>query len=112
MASINDWAAKAAERIQEECDGNFGCTVSVERIAAIIATFAEPLIALLQESRREHYHFGGDIPGTDCCPRCTCQCWPADPEPDFEPEPNSKLPCDCGADAWNARVEAVLGGRK
>ena len=113
MASINDWAAKAAQRIVDEHDPlRRGLDPpGPERIAAIIATFAEPLMKLLRESKREHDHFpDGDIRDGTCCPRCCCASWPNDPEADFEPEPNSDDPCSCGADAWNAKVDAALAG--
>ena len=111
MSSINDWASKAAYRIRcELCKERLP---SQERIAAIIATFAEPLVKLLAESRRAHRHTAdGDVRDGHCCPQCCCQSWPDDPEGDFEPTPNSDEPCDCGADEWNARVDAVLNGGK
>jgi hypothetical protein len=48
MTGVNDWAAKAARRILTE----YGPIKSADEewLAAIIATFAEPLVALLRES--------------------------------------------------------------
>ncbi len=48
---------------------------------------------LLRESKREH--------------KDTCMIV-VDPDPYTKSSP--LLECDCGADAWNARVEAVLKG--
>lgn len=93
MPSINDWATKAAQRILLEYKhksphwlGN-----SEEKVATIIATFAEPLVKLLWESRQEH--------DDDDCPMA---------HPDYVY--NSGEPCTCGADAWNARVDDALDG--
>lgn len=83
---VYDWAAKAGAYLHAE-----GVRLSSHRIAAVIAHFAEPLVTLLRESKREH-------------------------EPDGEQEgclknTDEDEACDCGADAWNARVDAVLAGR-
>ena len=51
---------------------------------------AAPLVALLRESKREHYCHG-DI--TLCCTKVI----------------DSRSACTCGADEWNARVDAMLG---
>lgn len=107
--SIQDWAAKCATRIDEEFV-TAKHRPSPERIAAIIATFAEPLMNLLRESKREHLHEQDTVGRSYCCPQCTCQSWPDDPEGDFEPTPNSDEPCTCGADTWNAKVDRVLNG--
>lgn len=111
MPSVNDWAAKAARRIMSEFPPRGSRGPHEDRIAAIIATFAEPMVALLRDSRREHLHSAdGDVRDGVCCPQCCCESWPDDPEGDFEPSPNSDEPCNCGADAWNARIDAVLDG--
>lgn len=112
MSSVEDWAAKAARRIVDEYVDRRTPRRDQDHVAAIIATFAEPLVALLRESRREHDHADGDVRDGACCPRCCCESWPDDPEGDFEPTPNSDEPCTCGADEWNARVEAALRGHK
>jgi hypothetical protein len=112
MLSVNDWAAKAAARILDEYAGARLPRNAQDHVAAIIATFAEPLVRLLNEARREHHHTAdGDPRDGVCCPQCCCQSWPDDPEGDFEPTPNSDEPCTCGTDAWNARVDAALEGR-
>ena len=119
MPSINDWAAKAAERIAFEFVVATSAKRSAERIAAIIATFAEPLVALLREARREHHHDPVSNYEHDrgCCPQCTCESWNPvaksqdEGELDAEHEPNSNEICDCGADAWNARVDATLAAK-
>jgi hypothetical protein len=68
-------------------------------------TFAE-LRALLADSRREHYHCDDSW---YCCGKCD--------HPDHDGEfPSSHDGearrtagvCNCGADAWNARVDAAL----
>ncbi len=123
MASINDWAAKAASHIDAEIrlpsrGSGVAYKPTRERIAAIIATFAEPLTALLRDSRREHFHYenAGSYQERDCCPQCTCESWDAVARSqdaghlDAEREPNSDEPCTCGADAWNARVNAAIEG--
>ena len=106
MPSINDWAAKAADRIINDSTvrafylGNFSKPPSVEytteRIAAIIALHAEPLMALLRETRREH-----NDTDEGYCPRNYPDHWTV-----------SKAKCICGADAWNVRIDAALAGEK
>jgi len=100
MPSINDWAAKAARRILEE---KFILAQSKEgkeaRVAAIIATFAEPLMALVRESRREHGYL---------CVKCKMTlAYGGMPVPKEKIEEGT---CTCGADEWNAKVEAALDG--
>jgi hypothetical protein len=92
MASVNDWAAKAARKIAIECDtatGQRGTYVREERIAAIIETFARPLLDVLHQSRREH------LPAADkyCNKRY-----------------DERDECTCGADEWNAKIDAALAG--
>lgn len=106
MPSINDWTAKAARRICDEPGRK-----NAERIAAIIAVHAEPLVALLREARRPHYHCDDSW---YCCGRCQ--------HPDHTWTDHEYLSshdgeaareagvCNCGADAWNARIDKVLGG--
>jgi hypothetical protein len=82
---LHDWASKAAQHIYNELP-RIRNRPRVEHIAAIIATYAEPLISLLQESKREHEEM------------CA----------------NQRIVftgvCHCGADAWNARVDEALSG--
>ena len=82
---IGDRIDDAAQEIFDATggDGDFGV------VASIIYTHAAPLLTLLAESKREH---DGTMEG---CPKL----WSND------------ATCDCGADAWNARVEAVLNGQ-
>ena len=127
--SATDWATKAAEEIAAlwpEQYGRDGEDTTDElrvdiarRIASIIAAHAEPLVALLK-SRRMHYHRDGTprgdyAPGELCCPMCACQSWIGDeriPTDSDEYPPNFPLrSCDCGLDAYNARVEAMLAER-
>jgi hypothetical protein len=115
VLAMTDWAARAARRVLDEYQHR-PTQARVDHCAAIIATFAEPLVALLRESRREHYHHNENdvhMPML-CCPRCTCNSWNAVAEAqdsgelDAEHEPNSDEPCTCGADEWNRRVDEVL----
>src|SRR2546430_2375640 len=81
------------------------------RIAAIVATFAEPLMALLQESKREHYHCDDSW---YCCGKCTHQDHVLH-EGEYLSSHGGEAArtsgaCNCGADKWNARVDAVLAG--
>jgi len=114
MGSIDDWAAKASNRIVDEVTEDVQwrnrrlIKPTAERIAAIIAWYAKPLEMLLLESRRAHKH--GEH-GSRCCPQCCCKSWPEDPEGDFEPTPNSDNPCTCGASEWNARIDTALNGQ-
>lgn len=98
MASANDWAAKAARHIIEELPPHRGRQPREERIAAIIATFAEPLLKLLQEARREH------------------DATYLDEGNDHEPCPKhydeDAITCTCGANEWNARIDAVITGKE
>lgn len=117
MPSIWDWAAQAAKRIVEElrpARTRQAQEASEARVAAIIATFAQPLLELVQASRRGHYHCDDSW---YCCGKCTCSCTDSH-EHDSDCYPASHDGeaarttgvCNCGADAWNARVDAALAG--
>jgi len=94
---MEHWTEKAARRILDDATvrayylARFSKPPSQDateaRIAAIIEKFAEPLVNLLRESKREH-----EDPGPCCMTVCS---------------PNEK--CDCGADEWNAKIDEVLG---
>ena len=108
MASVNDWAAKAARRILDDLPPlrPRGSTTTKserypteERIAAIIATFAEPLTQLLQKAKREHRV--EEDPMDDCPMRMT---------EELNERLHRKHECDCGADAWNKKIDDVLNG--
>ncbi len=102
MGSINDWAMKAAREVLHVPPGNY-VGLKRERIAAIIALHTQPLIDLLRETERSHFHDA--LYHRTCCPQCTCQ------SNDYEePEPNSDEPCTCGAAEWNAKIEKALEG--
>jgi hypothetical protein len=107
MASIEDWAAKAARKISENAQvvrRAFGPLAypAEEEIAAIIATFAEPLVKLLRESRREHYHCDDSY---YCCGACDAE----DHGPLGGGFANREGGvCNCGADEWNKRIEEAL----
>jgi hypothetical protein len=105
MTQPTDWALKAGKEVCSRIGGVFfrekypmptvKMAMEIEStVASIIAAYAEPRIkeleALLRESKREHSDGEDMICATDY----------AAPE---------RGPCDCGCDAWNARVEAVLG---
>lgn len=108
MPSINDWARKAADYIESEYCSKPRHPPTVDRVAAIIATFAEPLMKALRDSKQEHYHCDDSF---YCCPQCDCISRGC--TPDLEPTPNnSDKPCTCGADAENARIDAVLAGNE
>lgn len=112
MSSINDWASKAAHRIATEI--TFGVPHvprqrHENRIAAIIATFAEPLVALLKESRREHHHCDDSW---YCCGKCKSEDHCGITLTSHDAPKRRAGVCDCGADAWNARVDAALAGEK
>ena len=87
MASINDWAAKAARRIR-----SFGKLPSESSIAAIIETHAKPLLDLLREAYRKH---------DDACVGSIA----ADESDDFD-----ETYCTCGAAKWNKRIDRALEG--
>lgn len=120
MGSVNDWAAKAAEKIcydhgfvVRQGAGVVPDRYKAQRIAAIIATYAKPLMLLLQQTQKQHRH---EEDSRRCCPRCTCKSWESvaqehdDGNLDAEPTPNSENPCTCGADEWNKRVDAAIEG--
>lgn len=105
MASVNDWAAKAARRVAEEyCEADQPGNVSIDRIAAIIETFAEPMRKLLIESRREHsrgYH-------DEACDYPPC---PVSEEDHTLMAPSEEDECTCGATKWNKKIDEALNGR-
>ena len=86
MPSINDWAARAAERIADEPILKKRDKQWEERVAAIIATFAAPILKLLEESRHVHYE-------------CTREGDEENTTPDD---------CTCGADEWNKKIDEAL----
>ena len=84
---VYDWAARAAERIAASERKS-----SVHRLAAVITLFVEPLTKLLWESKREHT----DVGDFTICGR-------GEAEGNYD-----DLPCTCGADEWNKKVDEVL----
>lgn len=116
MASVNDWATKAAARIAEEYapyDGKRTLKPHEDRIAAIVATLAEPLMQLARDARRGHYHCDDSW---YCCGKCTHPDH-SDGDEDYLVSHDGEAKreegvCNCGADAWNTRVDQVLAGRK
>lgn len=101
MASVNDWAAKAAKRIVNEYGINKTHSLTREyhedRIAAIIATFAEPLMKAVRDSKWQHSK-GYNEESADYPP---CKKSYEDGEDEI---------CSCGADEHNARIDKVLAG--
>lgn len=90
---VHDWASKAAEYICGEGKQR------PDRVAAVIAHFAEPLVALLRASTRAH-HGGYQDENSD-----------ESPCPKYNDEFNDDEKCTCGADEWNAKIDAVLDGK-
>lgn len=79
------WIEDAARHIGQEIDDDGGPEDT--EIATIILEHAAPLLALLRESRREHYK---DHDPMDDCPALHGRS------------------CDCGTSEWNARIDEVL----
>ncbi len=126
MPSIKDWASKAAERCATTLVIDAPRQERIDRAAAIIATFAEPLVSLLREAKREHYSCEDTW---YCCGKCTCSCVSGEKDHEHDescyhashigsgpagishPDERASGVCNCGADAWNARIDAVLAGK-
>lgn len=89
--NIQDWATVAASYVHGEGLKN------VSRTAAVIATFAKPLMDALEAAKRPH-HKGYNDESSDYPP---CPCSHDDSE-------NEK--CTCGAAEWNSKIDAVLRG--
>lgn len=117
MASVNDWAAKAAKHIVATSRTRGPARETY--VAAVIATFAEPLINLLREAKRQHYHCDDSW---YCCGKCSCNCrWMSAPDHEHDeacyPESHAGEAarlngiCNCGADEWNAKIDAALRGK-
>ena len=97
---MNDWAMKAARQIVEvEC--NHRSAARVERIAAVLRQYARPALALVYNAKREHQHCDD---AWYCCGKCE--------HPDHDGADGLSNhrerragECNCGADAWNEKVE-------
>lgn len=89
-SNINSWAMKVARCIVEIPEGHH----QTERIANVIAMFADPIVALLCDSKR----------GYDMLCHAVEFMLVVDGKVVIEA-------CTCGADAWNARVDAALAGK-
>ena len=88
---LADWAARAGAYLHAE-----GVRLSSHRIAAVVAHFAEPLVKLLKEARREHHKsYLAEENDHDPCPKS------------YE-DSSLDAKCTCSADAWNARIDEVL----
>lgn len=74
---------EAAHRIKLKIQDDYK-NATEDYIAAVIVEFAEPLIALLRESKRIHHD--------------QCQNRAA----------NGYKACNCGAGAWNKRIDEVI----
>jgi hypothetical protein len=99
---IDDWVSKASTAIFDdfEMEDMIDLTAAGQqaiktRIASIIAAHAEPLVALLRESKREHMSTCEAISHRRSDDGGVTFAWPA-------------KACTCGARAWNAMVEASL----
>lgn len=82
-------------------------------IADIIAKHAAPLLSLLRESRRHHYHCDDSW---YCCGKCVNpdhshgeEDYPASHEGEAA---RTAGVCNCGADDWNAKIDAVLQAKQ
>ena len=82
MASSQDWARAAAEYILRDAQ----CRHNAERVVAILDAFSKPMTTLLRQAKREHYY--------PPCPKSN--------------EHTADAPCTCNADAWNAKIDAML----
>lgn len=96
IMTINDWATKAAEYWFSTSPSSINREARISRLAAIIDHFSKPITDLLRESRRPHES------------QCPAFEW-ADPEESDLMHGNDE-PCRCGAEEWNARVDAALAG--
>jgi hypothetical protein len=118
--TVQDWATRAARKIDSEIFGQdhrgrpVADRVAIPRLAAIIVTLAQPLLDLLKP--REHYHCED---GWYCCGKCPCRCTSRgseDHEHDEECYPSTHTGeaartggvCNCGADEWNKKLEEAL----
>lgn len=91
---MTNWIQQAARHIENKYQ--LGDTEG--GIASIIAEHAAPLTALLEESRRKHYHCDDSY---YCCKACA---HPDHPSKWIDPSE----PCTCGASDWNSRLDAAL----
>ncbi|MCR4301843.1 MAG: hypothetical protein NUV51_09555 [Sulfuricaulis sp.] len=97
MPSANDWAAKAARRILDE----YG-----------VKRWTKAEWARQRESRRGHYHCDDSW---YCCRACRAADHQLADGEHLGRNGESVLcdgRCTCGADTWNALVDAVLDGRR
>ena len=113
MPSVYDWATKCAEKIREwvnhewslrefsdiTVDQGEAIKMHADRIAAIVALHAGPLVTLLRECGRGVHSKGYNEESSD---------YPPCPKSHEFGDADDK--CTCGADAWNARVDAALRG--
>jgi hypothetical protein len=88
-----DWITEAAEEIFRKHELRALYTLPAKSYAAIIAKHAEPLIALLKESKREYHGYDDD---GDHCEKTNYL--------------DGTHSCTCGTDEWNAKVDAALKG--
>lgn len=95
MPSIQDWAARAASRIDDEYKQHDELNwPSQDSIAAIIATFAAPILTLLNEARRTHDG--------------KCKVFETATEDAEGILELDGADCTCGVSAWNARINEAL----
>lgn len=102
-------AVRIGKRIAEALNGD---AADADVSASVVDEHITPLVALLRESRREHLHCDDSW---YCCRACrSSDHMLVEGEHlghgyDRQPhEDHGKGLCTCGADAWNARVDAVL----
>lgn len=110
MAHVEDWATKAARKILSELhDVRHHLFKQKEaRVAAVIATFAKPLLDALDAARPAHYHCDDSW---YCCGKCTNSDHSRHDD-EFLASNGYRTPgvCTCGADELNARIDKALNG--
>lgn len=84
---VYDWAAKAGAYLHAE-----SVRLSSHRIAAVVSHFAEPLVKMLREAKRDDHEPG--------CPAGFAQVGIV-----YEDEE-----CSCSTGEWNKRIDEVLHG--
>lgn len=88
-ADRDSWEQQASDRVDD-----------VLRVAAESDKRIAELEAVLASLRRGHMDYDGDV--YHSCPRSDR----------YLIGPDMKQPCDCGADEWNARIDALIGSKQ
>jgi hypothetical protein len=80
----------------------------VSWIAAVIDQARAPLVSLLRESKRSHFHCDDSW---YCCRACRHPDHGLEEDEHLGKNPDSVLcdgSCTCGVDAWNKKIDEVL----